>query len=219
MGFWKRTGSEEGEDGEIGRQGDGHGLLGCARNHLHWLPGKRTNDNWGVLCVVIAPVEPRNQEKTSSFEKDPFPSKQCTGAHLRSFDVQNYEIKIWIITMSTVFTGFGTQWLFFISKLEKMAWRTKVHVEWGHRPNSYLFWVLSKILLFGWLKKVEKTLGKVYRVKRRLCRKIKKNLNKIICFSIIFQGFIVKPCRLLLFLLMKRNFLIDFDKTKFLVIF
>ena len=31
--------------------------------------GKRTNDNWSVLCVVTAPVERRNQEKTFSFEK------------------------------------------------------------------------------------------------------------------------------------------------------
>ena len=89
VGFWRRTDFEEGEDGEIGRQGDGHGFLGCTRNHLHRLLGKRTNDNLGVLCVVIAPVERRNQEKTSLFEKDPLPSRQCTCAHPRSFDGLN----------------------------------------------------------------------------------------------------------------------------------
>ena len=58
-----------------------------------------------VLCVLITPVERRNQEKTSSFEKykDPLPSRQCGGAQLRSFDGQNYGIKIRIITTSTVF--------------------------------------------------------------------------------------------------------------------
>ena len=53
-------------------------FFGCTRNHLHRLFGKKTNDNWSVLCVVIAPVKRRNQEKTSSFEneKDPLPSRQ-----------------------------------------------------------------------------------------------------------------------------------------------
>ena len=69
---------------------------------IHRLLGKRTNDNWSVLCLVIAQVERRNQEKTSSFEKDPLPSKQF-------FEGQNYEIKIRIITKSTVFTRFGPQ--------------------------------------------------------------------------------------------------------------
>ena len=67
VGFWRQMGSEEGYDDKIGRQGDGHGFSGCTRNHLHRLLGKRTNDNLSVLCVIIAPVERRNQEKTSSF--------------------------------------------------------------------------------------------------------------------------------------------------------
>ena len=58
------------EDGEFGRQGDGHGFSGCTRNHLHRLLKKRTNDNWSILCDVIAPVERKNQKKTSSFEKE-----------------------------------------------------------------------------------------------------------------------------------------------------
>ena len=69
VGYWRRTGSEEGKNTVIGRQGDGHGFLGCTRNHLHRLFGKRTNDNWSVLCIIIAPVDQRNQEKTSSIEK------------------------------------------------------------------------------------------------------------------------------------------------------
>ena len=111
VGIRKQMGSEEGEDGEIDRQGVGHCFLGCTRYHLHRLLGKRTNDNCSVLhiFVVIAPNEPRNQEKTFSFEKekDPLPPRQCTAAHLRSFDDQNYGIKIRNITTSSVFTGFG----------------------------------------------------------------------------------------------------------------
>ena len=158
VGFWRGTGSKEGEDGEIGRQGDGHGFLGYTRNHLHRLLGRRTNDNCSVLCVVIAPVERRNQEKTSSFkkQKDPFPTRQCTGAHLRSFYGQNYRI-----FTSSVFSGFDPQWLFQISKLEKMARQTTVHVERGvHHPNRWLFWEPLKILFFVSLKKLEKCLEK-----------------------------------------------------------
>ena len=64
---------------------------------------------------------------------------------------------------------------FFISKLEKLAqWRT-IHVKRGsHRPNRCLFYGPSKILHFRRPKKVGQTLGKVYRVKERLCSKIKK---------------------------------------------
>ena len=130
-------------------------FLGCTRNSLHQLLGKRTNEHWSVLCVVIAPVEQRNQAKMSLHEKekDPLPSRQRTGAHLRSFDGQNYGNKIRIIRISNVFTEFKPQWLFFISKLEKMARRTIVHVEQrGHRPNRYLFWGPFETLLFGWLK-------------------------------------------------------------------
>ena len=116
--LWRRTSCEEGEDREI--KGDGHDFLGCTRNHLHRLLRKRTNDNWRVLYVVITPVERRNQEKTSSFgkEKGPLPSRQCTGAHLCSFDGQNYGIKIQIITIFILFTGFGLKdcFLFLNSK-------------------------------------------------------------------------------------------------------
>ena len=63
VGFWRRTGFKEGEDGEIGQQSDGYGFLGSMRDHLHRLLGKRINDNWSVLCVVIGPVERRNQKK------------------------------------------------------------------------------------------------------------------------------------------------------------
>ena len=71
--FLRRPSSKECEGGEIVWQGDGHGFLGCTRNRLHRLLGKRTNNNWSVLCVVIAPVKRINQEKTSSFTKDPLP--------------------------------------------------------------------------------------------------------------------------------------------------
>ena len=86
--------SEEGEDGEIDSKVmstvfcDARGII-----YTDYLK-KRTKDNWSVLYVFFAPVGRRNQEKMSSFEKDPLSSRQCTGAHLRSFDVQNYGIKI-----------------------------------------------------------------------------------------------------------------------------
>ena len=148
---------------------------------VDWLFGKRTNDNWSVLYVVIAPVEQSNQEKTSLFEKekDSLLLRQSTGAHLRSFDGKNYGIEIRIISTTTVFTGFHHRWLFFISKLEKMARRTTAHVYCrGHRSNRCPFWGPSEILLFGRLKKVGETFGKVYRVKKRLCWKMKKKSTR-----------------------------------------
>ena len=59
----------------------------------------------------MALVERRNREKTSALEKgkDLLPPRPCTGAHLRSFDDQNYGNKIRIITTSNVFTGFDPQ--------------------------------------------------------------------------------------------------------------
>ena len=172
VGFWRRAGSEEGEDDEIGWQGDGHGVLGCTRNHLHWLFVKRANDNWSVLCVVIPTVERRNQEKTSSFKKDPFQSKQCTGAHLCNFDGQNNGIKIRTITTST---GFGAQWRFFISNLKKMAHRTMVHAdeEFIVQTDAY-FKDLPKSYFLDSLKKLEKRLEKCIELKGDY---IEKNLK------------------------------------------
>ena len=80
--FWRRTVFEKGEDCDFGRQGNGCGFLGCTWNHQQRLLEKWTNDKWSVLCVVSAPVKRRHQEKTSLFEKDPLPSRQCT-VHVR----------------------------------------------------------------------------------------------------------------------------------------
>ena len=63
--FWSRAGSEKSEDDEIGWPR----FFGCTRNHLHRLLGKKTNDNWSVLCVVIAPVERRNKKEILLFER------------------------------------------------------------------------------------------------------------------------------------------------------
>ena len=152
--FWKWTGSEGSEYSEIGRQGDGHGFSRCTRNHLHLLLGKSTNDNWNVLCVAIAPVKRKIQEKTSSFDKeeDPLPSRQCTGVHLHSSDGQNYVIKIRIITTSTILTGFGPQWL--PQSNEEVIAQTDAYFE--DLPKSYF--------LDG-LKKLEKRLEKCIELK------------------------------------------------------
>ena len=140
VSFWRRTDSKESENGEIGRHGDGHGFLRCMQNHLYRLLEKRTKDNWSVLCIVIVPLERRNQEKTFSFEKekDPFLSRQSTGTHLRSLGDQNYGIKIRIITTST---GFGPQWLIFISKLEKMVRCIKLKGDYVKKYKIFVFYL------------------------------------------------------------------------------
>ena len=119
-------------------------------------------------------------------EKDPLPAIQCTAAHLFSFDGQNYGIKIRIITTSNVFTVFGPQWLLLFPNLENgsvdnVSLRTR-------RSSSKQMPILRTFRnpSFWTAEKVGETLGKVYRVKRRLCWKIKKNPHKITCFYIFF---------------------------------
>ena len=73
---------------------------------------------------------------------------------------------------------------FFYFETWKKARLTTVHVERGHHPDRCLFWGSSEILLFGRLKKVGETLGKVYRVKRTLCWK-----KKIYTKSFFFLSF------------------------------
>lgn len=65
-----RASSENGENSEVGRQGDGHSFQECTQNHLHRLLGERKNDYWILLRFVIAPVERGTQEKATSSERD-----------------------------------------------------------------------------------------------------------------------------------------------------
>ena len=80
---------------------------------------------------------------------------QCIGAHLRVSMAKIIELKFELLQHSP---DLAPSDFFFISKLEKMARRTTVHVERGHHPNRCLFWGPSEILLFGRLKKVGETL-------------------------------------------------------------
>ena len=96
-----------------------------------------------------------------------------------SFDDQNYGIKIRIITTSTVFTGFGPQWHFFISKLEKMSRRTTVksNKEVIAQADAY-FEDLPKSYFLDGLKKLEKRLEKCIELKGNYVEKLKKICTK-----------------------------------------
>ncbi len=48
-GLSRQTGSEEGKDTEVSRQGYGHGFLICGWNYPHRLFRTRKNDNWTIL--------------------------------------------------------------------------------------------------------------------------------------------------------------------------
>ena len=87
-------------------------------------------------------------------------------AHLRSFDDQNYEIKIRIIITSTVFTGFIPQWLFSFPNLKKwLGGRLfKSNEEVITKTNAY-FEDLPKSYILDNLKKLEKRLGKSIELK------------------------------------------------------
>ena len=67
--FWRLTGSEKGEDSEIGRQGDGHGFLSCPRNHLQRLLGKRTNDNERIMRRYCTGWGKKSGKKRPHLEK------------------------------------------------------------------------------------------------------------------------------------------------------
>lgn len=63
-GFLKANAPWKGEDSEKSWQGNGHGLLGHTRNHLHQLLGKGKTIT-GDYFVLIALVDRQNQEKPS----------------------------------------------------------------------------------------------------------------------------------------------------------
>lgn len=46
-------------------------FLWFTQNYIHRLLGKRKNDNWRVICIVIAPAKQKNKEK-SFFGKEKF---------------------------------------------------------------------------------------------------------------------------------------------------
>ena len=104
----------------------------------------------GAYYALLLPwlsEEIKKKRRYLKKEKILFHQRQRTDAHLRSFEGRNYGIKIRNITTST---GFGLQSHFSISKLEKTAQRTTVHVERGHRPKRCI--INHSLSKYSWFK-------------------------------------------------------------------
>ena len=105
---------------------------------------------------------------------------QCTGAQLRSFDRQNYGIKIRFITTSTVFTRFALRWLFFFSRnLEKwLDGQRFTSNEEVIAQTDASFEDLPKSYFLDGFKKLDKRLGKCVELKGDYVEKYKKIYTK-----------------------------------------
>ena len=160
MDFWRRTDSEEGEGGEIGRQGDVHDFSGCTQDHLHPLLGKRINNNSSVLCVVIAPVERRNKkkrplkEKKILFQQDNAQVHTCT-VSMAKFMVLKFELLQHPPDLAPSDFFYFQTWK--NNSVDNSSRRTR-----RYHSNRYLFWGPSEILLFGRLKKVGETQNNLF---------------------------------------------------------
>ena len=149
VGFWRRADFEKVEDGEIGRQGDGHGFLGYTITGAYY-------------ALLLHRLSEEIKKKRPHLKK----------AHLRSFDGQNYGIKIRIITPYS--PDLIPSDFFLFPNMKKWFG--------GQRFTSNE--ILPKSYLLDGLKKLEKRLEKCIELKGDYDEK--KNLHKIIYFSIFF---------------------------------
>ena len=109
MDFTESTSSEEGEDCEVGRKGDGHSFLGCTWYNSYRLLSVEANDQWRLLRSLIGPFQQHFKEKTSLFdeEESALPSRQCTDSHVPGTDDQLQRIPIRIASPSSIFARFS----------------------------------------------------------------------------------------------------------------
>ena len=143
------------------------------------------NDHRALLCRIIGPIRRRIAEKTAPFgeEKSALPPWQRTGSHLRRRHGQIGRIRLRTTAPSTVFSRFGPVRLLFISKLEKVTRQAEIWVKWGgYRRHGGLLCRPPENVFFRRVKEVGASLGKVYRVKRRLCWEINCHFSKVFVF-------------------------------------
>ena len=109
-----------------------HQFLGCAWDNFHWLSLKKKNNQWQILCKLITAFEWRNQEKTAALsEKESVASwRKCSSSHIRYRDGQNLWVEAQIAFSRTLFDRFSPLGLYYLSKLEKMVWWSKIVQQW-----------------------------------------------------------------------------------------
>ena len=158
MGFWRWAGSSE--DGQISQQGYGYGFL--ATDYLE--KGQTITETY--YAPLLHRLSEEIKKKRSHLKKirilfhhDNARVYACTVSMAKMMELK--------FELSQHPPDLASSDFFIFPYLKK--WLGE-----DHRPNRCLFRGPSEILLFGRLKKDVKTLGKVYRVKKRLCWKIKK---------------------------------------------
>ena len=137
--------SKEGQGG-VGREGDGLRLLGCKGHCFHWLPSKKPNYEWGILCQLAEAAAKGNQVKR--------PGKLTKGDlfHQDNAPAQKYVVamasccawlRLWSGWSSSIFTWFGTIWLFSVPQMRRTknphCWEAISDRSWGHICSWGLF--------------------------------------------------------------------------------
>lgn len=156
--------SGEGEDGEIGRGGDGHDLVRRSQNY----PKIWTKDKCRLLCVVIGPFEQRKTEIASMF------SQICAVSMANIF-----KLKFELFSQAPIFR-IRPPAIYYILTRNKMSGRKTIDVAQGENCRyNRLLRESSKKLIYGLFDKVVETLNEVYLSERRLCWEIKIKQAKI----------------------------------------
>ena len=141
VGFLRQTGCEEGEDGEISRQDDGCGFLN-ARGIIYTdylekgqtITGAYYESLLHRLSEKIKKKRPHLKKKKILSYQDNVLVHTCAISMAKIM-----ELKFELLQHPPYLPDLAPS-DFFISKLEKMARRTPVHVEReSHRPNRCLF--------------------------------------------------------------------------------
>jgi len=159
MDFTGWTSSEESEDREVGRKGDGHSFFRCTRYNSYRLPFVVANDHrrWQLLRSLIGPFQQHFKERTSPFseEKSVLPSRQCTGLHVPGSDGQIQRIPLRIASLFSIFARFSALQLFPVSKPEEMIWRKErlILKDWTNhiiRMATWKSWRIAGSSVSNW---------------------------------------------------------------------
>jgi len=108
-------------------------------------------------------------------QKNPFPSRQRTSSLLWSCSRKIDGVRVPTGSTSPLFSRFGSLGLLLVPQYEEMAGGKEILFKRGSDcGNECLFCWVMPILLFRRDQQTGAALDKVYKLKRRLCCKIKK---------------------------------------------
>ncbi len=101
-----------------------------------WNEKKWSLDN--IMYPRLADWMKKWRKNIFIWKKSSFSSRQHLNTHVCNFNGKNWGIEIRTDRPSTIFTELDLQWLFLISKFEKMAQRIMVYIkQGGYHKNTY----------------------------------------------------------------------------------